>query len=47
MPALSMDPDRWEKDGLFAPKSRPRLEGLKELEEELRGLYRVSSPLER
>ncbi|MBL1082333.1 NAD(P)/FAD-dependent oxidoreductase [Streptomyces actinomycinicus] len=43
--ALSLDPERWERDGLFAPKSRPRLDEVKKLEEELRRLYRVSSPV--
>ncbi|MFJ7147251.1 NAD(P)/FAD-dependent oxidoreductase [Streptomyces sp. NPDC100445] len=45
--ALSLDPDRWEKDGLFAPKSRPRLDEVKKLEEELRRLYRVATPVGR
>ena len=39
--AISLDPGRWERDGLFAPKTRPRLEELKKLEEEMRALYRV------
>ncbi|MET8625853.1 NAD(P)/FAD-dependent oxidoreductase [Kitasatospora sp. NPDC004669] len=41
--AMSLDPERWEKDGLFAPKSHPRLDEVKVLEEELRRLYRDSS----
>ncbi|WP_194891604.1 NAD(P)/FAD-dependent oxidoreductase [Catenulispora pinisilvae] len=39
--ALSLNPDRWEKDGLFAPQSRPRPEQLAELEAEMRRLYRI------
>ncbi|MEU2980160.1 NAD(P)/FAD-dependent oxidoreductase [Streptomyces hirsutus] len=38
---LSLEPERWEKDGLFAPKSRPRLDQVKALEEEMRALYRT------
>ncbi|WP_434599528.1 NAD(P)/FAD-dependent oxidoreductase [Streptomyces sp. A5-4] len=41
--AVSLDPERWEQDGLFAPKSRARLDEVKALEEELRSLYRTSS----
>ncbi|QMU70031.1 NAD(P)/FAD-dependent oxidoreductase [Streptacidiphilus sp. P02-A3a] len=44
---LSLDPDRWEQDGLFEPKSRPRLDEAKALEEELRRLYRPTAPAER
>ncbi|MFF3643661.1 NAD(P)/FAD-dependent oxidoreductase [Streptomyces sp. NPDC002564] len=40
---LSLDPERWEKDGLFEPKSRPRLDEVKALEEEMRALYRTRS----
>lgn len=39
--AMSLDPERWEKDGLFAPRRRPRPEELKALEKEIRSLYRV------
>ncbi len=42
--ALSLDPRRWEADGLFTPKSRPRLDKVQVLEEEMRNLYRVTSP---
>ncbi|KOV68776.1 hypothetical protein ADK64_07190 [Streptomyces sp. MMG1121] len=44
--ALSLDPDRWEKDGLFTPKSRPRLAEVEALEAEMRGLYRAGTPVE-
>jgi flavin-dependent dehydrogenase len=39
--ALSLDPERWEHDGLFLPRSRPRPEALGVLEQELRGLFRT------
>lgn len=39
--ALSLDPERWERDGLFTPKSRPRLDEAAMLEKELRALYRT------
>jgi flavin-dependent dehydrogenase len=39
--AISLDPGRWERDGLFSPRTKPRLEELKKLEEEMRALYRV------
>ncbi|MBL1082707.1 NAD(P)/FAD-dependent oxidoreductase [Streptomyces actinomycinicus] len=41
--ALSLNPERWEQDGLFAPKSRPRLDEVKVLEAEMRALYRAPS----
>ncbi|MEU9252701.1 NAD(P)/FAD-dependent oxidoreductase [Streptomyces sp. NPDC048270] len=41
--ALSLNPERWEQDGLFAPKSRPRLDEVETLEKELRALYRGTS----
>ncbi|MBX7549166.1 NAD(P)/FAD-dependent oxidoreductase [Streptomyces sp. tea 10] len=41
--ALSLNPERWEQDGLFAPKSRPRPDEVKALEAEMRALYRAPS----
>lgn len=41
--ALSLNPERWEQDGLFAPKSRPRPDEVKVLEAEMRALYRAPS----
>jgi flavin-dependent dehydrogenase len=41
--AISLDPDRWETDGLFAPRSRPRPEALRALEHEIRTLFRASA----
>lgn len=40
--ALGLEPERWEKDGLFAPRSKPRMDEVKALEKELRCLYRIS-----
>ena len=41
--ALSLNPERWEEDGLFTPKSRPRPDEVKVLEAEMRALYRTPS----
>ncbi|WP_411146526.1 NAD(P)/FAD-dependent oxidoreductase [Streptomyces sp. x-80] len=45
--AVSLDPQRWEADGLFTPKSRPRLDQVKALEEELRALFRTTATVAR
>lgn len=37
--AISLNPERWEADGLFRPLSQPRPEPLRALERELRGLF--------
>ena len=42
--AMSLEPERWEKEGLFAPKGRPRPAELKALDKEIRSLYRVVPP---
>lgn len=39
--AISLDPSRWEDDGLFKPRSRPRPQAIQALEMELRGLFRL------
>jgi len=39
--ALSLQPDQWEADGLFAPRSRPRMPELAALDTEIRSLFRV------
>ncbi|WP_410643353.1 NAD(P)/FAD-dependent oxidoreductase [Amycolatopsis sp. lyj-346] len=44
--ALSLDPQRWESDGLYEPKTQPRTQELQLLEKEMRGLFRVSAKLE-
>ncbi|MBX7552001.1 tryptophan 7-halogenase [Streptomyces sp. NPDC048665] len=44
--AVSLEPERWEKDGLFTPRSRPRPEQLAQLEAEMRRLYRAATPAE-
>jgi flavin-dependent dehydrogenase len=38
--AISLDPERWERDGLFAPGSTPRPAELAALEKEMRSLFR-------
>lgn len=38
--AFSLEPERWEKDGLFDPKTTPRPQRLRALEDEIRGLFR-------
>jgi flavin-dependent dehydrogenase len=38
--AISLHPERWDADGLFRPLSQPRPGPLRELEQELRGLFR-------
>ncbi|MDN3027888.1 NAD(P)/FAD-dependent oxidoreductase [Streptomyces sp. S.PB5] len=40
--AMSLDPERWERDGLFTPRSKPRPETLKELDAEMRALFRTA-----
>lgn len=41
--AIGLDPRRWQADGLFNPRSRPRPEALDALEHELRRLFRPVS----
>lgn len=37
---ISLDPERWEADGLFRPRSAPRYQALAALEREMRSLFR-------
>jgi hypothetical protein len=39
---MSLDPDRWEDDGLFAPRNAPR--SLDDMYAQIRGLFRFDSP---
>jgi flavin-dependent dehydrogenase len=38
--AISLDPERWDADGLFEPRSVPRYQALAALEGEMRNLFR-------
>jgi hypothetical protein len=39
--AISLDPERWEEEGLFQPQTKPR--DYRAFEAEIRGLYRFKN----